>query len=142
MSGTNNFWWCLQNVAKGIWRDELPYAKLMFEETTRASLNEMVSWWIGSKNDFNISTGKLGKYYKTYLPASYWEIYKRTYSGADYDDFWNSMSITCELFRALSKEVAEQFSFTYSEEDDRNMLPVVGPKIHPGSGSVSRRKSS
>jgi aminoglycoside 6-adenylyltransferase len=27
VSYTNNFWWCLQNVAKGIWRDELPYAK-------------------------------------------------------------------------------------------------------------------
>lgn len=34
-SCTDNFWWCLQNVAKGIWRDELPYAKLMFEYTTR-----------------------------------------------------------------------------------------------------------
>jgi aminoglycoside 6-adenylyltransferase len=41
----NNFWWCLQNVAKGIWRDELPYAKSMFVHITRASLDEMVSWW-------------------------------------------------------------------------------------------------
>lgn len=102
MSCTNNFWWCLQNVAKGIWRDELPYAKLMFEYTTRASLDEMVSWWIGIKNDFKISTGKMGKYYKKYLPTSYWEMYKRTYSDADYVDFWNSIFITCDLFRALN----------------------------------------
>src|SRR5699024_10220159 len=31
MSCCNDFWWCLQNVGKGIWRDELPYAKQMFE---------------------------------------------------------------------------------------------------------------
>ncbi|WP_348652687.1 aminoglycoside 6-adenylyltransferase [Bacillus thuringiensis] len=44
---TNNFWWWLQNVAKGIWRDELLYAKLMFEYTTRDYLDKMVTWWIG-----------------------------------------------------------------------------------------------
>lgn len=48
----NNFWWCLQNVAKGIWRDELPYAMQMFEYVIRAELDEMVSWWIGKKMIF------------------------------------------------------------------------------------------
>src|SRR5690606_12248617 len=58
----NNFWWCLQNVVKGMWRDELPYAKQMYEPTTRVCLNDMVSWWIGTKHEFRVSTGKLGKY--------------------------------------------------------------------------------
>lgn len=40
---TNNFWWCLQNVAKGIWRDELPYAKGMFERVIRDELDNMFS---------------------------------------------------------------------------------------------------
>jgi len=139
ISCTNNFWWCLQNVAKGIWRDELPYAKLMFEYTTRASLDEMVSWWIGTKHDFQVSTGKMGKYFKKYLPESYWEMYKGTYSDSDYDNFWSSIFVTCELFRILSKDVAEYFSFTYPEEDDVNMtqylkhvrnLPAEANKIY------------
>ncbi|CAG9613823.1 Aminoglycoside 6-adenylyltransferase [Bacillus rhizoplanae] len=71
MSCCNDFWWCLQNVAKGIWRDELPYAKQMFEHVIRVRLNEMVSWWVGIKNDFQVSTGKMGKYFKKYLPESY-----------------------------------------------------------------------
>jgi aminoglycoside 6-adenylyltransferase len=29
LSSCSDFWWCLQNVAKGIWREELPYAKAM-----------------------------------------------------------------------------------------------------------------
>ncbi len=63
----NEFWWCLQNVAKGIWRDELPYAKRMFEFPVRTALDQMVSCWIGSNHDFQISTGKMGKYFKKYL---------------------------------------------------------------------------
>lgn len=125
VSCTNNFWWCLQNVAKGIWRDELPYAKLMFEYTSRASLDEMVSWWIGTKYNFQVSTGKMGKYFKKYLPESYWGMYKGTYSNSDYDDLWDSIFVTCELFRVLSKDVAEYFSFTYPVEDDVNMMQYL-----------------
>lgn len=57
----NDFWWCLQNVAKGIWRDELPYAKQMFETVIRPRLDQMVSWWVGTKQDFQVSIGKMGK---------------------------------------------------------------------------------
>jgi aminoglycoside 6-adenylyltransferase len=120
-SYTNNFWWCLQNVAKGIWRDELPYAKRMFEYTTRDSLDRMVSWWIGIQQDFQVSAGKLGKYFKKYLPELYWDMYKKTYSNSDYTNMWESIFVTCELFRILAQDIAEHFTFTYPIEDDRNM---------------------
>ncbi|MBZ5753572.1 aminoglycoside 6-adenylyltransferase [Metabacillus rhizolycopersici] len=121
----NDFWWCLQNVAKGIWRGELPYAKQMFEYVIRVRLDEMVSWWIGTKHDFQVSTGKMGKYFKKYLPEPYWEMYKETYSDSDYDNLWNSIFVTCELFRALSQDVAGYFSFIYPVEDDINMTEYL-----------------
>ncbi|PLT29457.1 aminoglycoside 6-adenylyltransferase [Peribacillus deserti] len=124
-SCTNEFWWCLQNVVKGIWRDELPYAKLMFEYTTRASLDDMVSWWIGLHNNFEVSTGKMGKYFKKYLPESYWEMYKRTYSDSNYDNFWVAILATCDLFRNLSKDVSEYFTFIYPVVDDVNMTEYL-----------------
>ncbi|MFD2629464.1 aminoglycoside 6-adenylyltransferase [Oceanobacillus kapialis] len=124
-SYTNNFWWCLQNVAKGIWRDELPYAKQMFELTMRDALDVMVSWWIGIQTDFQVSTGKLGKYFKKYLPASYWKLYEETYSNANYENMWDSIVVTCELFRVLAKDVAVHFRFTYPVEDDRNMMAYL-----------------
>jgi aminoglycoside 6-adenylyltransferase len=124
-SCTNNFWWCLQNVAKGIWRDELLYSKLMFEYTTRVSLDEMVSWWIGTKHNFQVSAGKMGKYFKNFLPESYWEMYKGTYSDSDDQNFWNSIFLTCELFRILSKDVAKSLDFTYPIEDDENMTQYL-----------------
>jgi aminoglycoside 6-adenylyltransferase len=70
-----------QNVAKGIWRDELPYAKGMFEDIIRRNLDDMVRWWIGIKQGFEVSTGKMGKYFKHYLPERYWTMYERTLFG-------------------------------------------------------------
>ncbi|WP_100372352.1 aminoglycoside 6-adenylyltransferase [Bacillus sp. FJAT-45037] len=124
-SCTNNFWWCLQNVAKGMWRDELPYAKLMFVNTTRASLDLMINWWIGIKYDFQISTGKMGKYFKQYLPEPYWDLYHETYSDSNYENMWSSIFVSCELFRILSKDVAKHFDFTYPIDDDNNITKFL-----------------
>ncbi|AIQ11420.1 aminoglycoside 6-adenylyltransferase [Paenibacillus durus] len=121
MSCCNDFWWCLQNVAKGIWRDELPYAKQMFECVIRRRLDEMISWWVGTKYDFQVSIGKMGKYMKKYLPESYWDMYKETYSDSNDHNMWNSVFTACELFRILAKDVAEHFQYTYEIKDDVNM---------------------
>ncbi|QWU17009.1 aminoglycoside 6-adenylyltransferase [Paenibacillus sophorae] len=121
MSCCNDFWWCLQNVAKGIWRDELPYAKQMFECIIRRRLDEMISWWVGTKYDFQVSIGKMGKYMKKYLPESYWDMYKETYSDSTDANMWNSVFTACELFQILAKDVAEYFQYTYKIKDDVNM---------------------
>lgn len=122
MECCNEFWWCLQNVAKGIWRDELPYAKQMFERPVRDALDEMVSWWIGTKNNFHVSTGKMGKYFKNDLSEHYWEMYKETYSDGNYENMWDSIFVACDLFRVLAKDVAQSLSYTYLNEDDKNMM--------------------
>ncbi|WP_423410571.1 aminoglycoside 6-adenylyltransferase [Heyndrickxia sp. MSNUG] len=121
----NDFWWCLQNVGKGIWRDELPYAKQMFNLVIRERLDEMISWWIGMNHDFKVSAGKMGKYFKNYLPNPYWQMYKETYSDHNYKNFWKSIFVACELFRKLALEVAEGLSFKYLIHDDRNMTEYL-----------------
>jgi len=125
MNCCNEFWWCLQNVAKGIWRDELPYAKLMYVHTPRASLDMMVSWWIGIQHNYQVSSGKMGKYFKRYLPELYWEKYKQTYSDGEYDHMWDSVFIACELFQILAIDVAEYSKFTYPIHDDVNMTEYL-----------------
>lgn len=121
LSCCNDFWWCLQNVAKGIWRDELPYAKEMFEHIVRDNLNRMVAWWIGTKHDFQVSPGKMGKYFKTFLPPAYWDMYKATYADGNYDNMWEAVFAACDLFRSLAGEMAAYFGYTYNADEDRNM---------------------
>ncbi|MEN2465118.1 aminoglycoside 6-adenylyltransferase [Ornithinibacillus sp. FSL M8-0202] len=121
----NDFWWCIQNVAKGLWREELPYAKQMYELAIRPRLNQVVSWWIGMNHDYKISPGKMGKYFERYLPDEYWKMYRRTYTDGDYENTWDGLVITCELFRLLAREVANHESFHYVETDDQNMMKYL-----------------
>jgi len=123
----SNFWWCLNNVAKGIARDELPYVMNMLNYV-RNNLNEMIEWYVGANYGFNLSTGKDGKYFKKYLPRELYLQYTATFSSSAYDDIWAAIFIMCDLFRTVALSVAVHFSFEYrqGEEDGiREYLRMV-----------------
>jgi len=114
----NEFWWCLNNVAKGIARDELPYAMNMLNKIVCAELHDMINWHIGVTQGFNLSTGKSGKYFKRYLSPELYAQYAATYSGSNYDDIWASVSTMCDLFHTLALPVAAHFGFTYRQNEE------------------------
>lgn len=121
LSCCNNFWWCLQNVAKGIARNELPYAMMMYHHVVQGELHDMISWYIGTVTDFNVSAGKLGKYFKRYLPLDIYELYLSTYSDSDYNNIWRAIMNACDLFSLLALQVAKCFNYEYSKQDEVNM---------------------
>jgi len=128
----NNFWWCLNNVAKGIARDELPYVMHMLNEVVRHELHDMINYYIGAKRGFSLSTGKSGKYFKKYLPQELYAQYAATYSGSDYADIWAAIDTMCDLFHTLAVEVAAHFGFTYRQEEEdgiREYLRMVREQV-------------
>jgi len=118
----NEFWWCLNNVAKGIARDELPYAMWMYNVVVRDMLVKMLEWYIGICTDFAVSAGKLGKYFKRYLPQEIYARYAQTYSDSDYNHLWSAIFTACELFRTVASRVAEHLAFVYNTEDANMMV--------------------
>lgn len=114
----NNFWWCLNNVAKGMARDELPYAMYMLNCVVRPELHCMIDWYIGILHGFNLSTGKQGKFYKKYLPPGLYEKYSATYSGSDYTEMWRAVDTMCDLFHTLATAVADRFGFSYRQDEE------------------------
>ena len=117
----NNFWWCLNNVAKGIARDELPYVMSMLNEIVRAELHSMIEWYIGTQHGYDHSAGKDGKYFKRYLSPEIYERYCATYSGSSCDDIWGSVYAMCDLFHELAMYVADSFGFTYRQDEEDGM---------------------
>jgi len=118
MSCCNNFWWCLNNVAKGIARDELPYVMHMLNECVRAELHDMISWYIGTLHGFALSVGKQGKYFKRYLPPKIYARYAATYSGSDYNDIIAAIYVMCDLFHGLALPVGKAFGFAYRQDEE------------------------
>ena len=114
----NNFWWCLNNVAKGIARDELPYVMHMLNEVIRPELHDMIDYYIGVQHGFALSTGKSGKYFKKYLPPELYLQYAATYSGSGYVEIWAAVDVMCDLFHTLAVAVAVHFGFTYRQNEE------------------------
>jgi aminoglycoside 6-adenylyltransferase len=121
----NEFWRCLNNVAKGIARDELPYAMWMYNVVVRNMLVKMIEWYIGINTDFSVSTGKLGKYFKKYLEKEFYEMYLNTYTGSDYYNFWTAIFQACDLFRIVAKSVSQRFGYIYNLSEDSNMITYL-----------------
>ncbi|MDN3955203.1 aminoglycoside 6-adenylyltransferase [Sporolactobacillus laevolacticus] len=121
----NEFWWVSPYVAKGLWRDEIPYAKAMLEEPVRDMLLKMLGWYAGVRTDFTVSAGKCGKYLNRYVEAPVWNDYLLTYPDANSTHIWQSLFKMGELFRTIAKQVADHFGYTYPEDDDRRVFAYL-----------------
>ena len=117
----NEFWWMSPYVAKGLWRREILYAKTLHDEVVRAELMKMLTWHIGVKTQFMASPGKLGKYFQKYLEPELWELLLKTYADAGYENTWEALFVTCDLFRRVAIPLAEYYGLEYPFEDDRRV---------------------
>ena len=113
----NEFYWCLNNVAKGIARDELSYAMKQFNDYVRDMLVQMLKWYVGVENDFSASAGKEGKFFKKYLPPELYERLRRTYSDAEYERLWKAVFEMIGLFDMAARHVAGKLGFSYKAEE-------------------------
>lgn len=117
----NEFWWVATYVAKGLWREEIIYAKSMQDEVVRSQLMLMLTWYIGFKNGFTANPGKLGKYFARYLEPALWRQVLHTYAGADLAATWDALFVMCDLFRTVALAVADHFGFEYPRGDDERV---------------------
>lgn len=116
----NEFHWCLNNVAKGIARDELSYVMEM-NHIVRDMLIQMLEWYVGANYDFAVSVGKNGKYFKKYLPAEIYEGFARTYSDAEHEHMWKATFEMLYLFGDVARDVAQSLQFVYDEEEEKGI---------------------
>ncbi len=117
----NEFWWVSTYVAKGLWREELSYAKAMLDGPVRDMLMQMLEWSIGIETNFSLSAGKNGKYFEKYLEPQVWNEFKKTYANAEYEQIWQSLFTMGELFGIMGVLVAETLDYEYPHEDDKKV---------------------
>lgn len=105
----SDFWWCLNNVAKGLWRNELPYAMDVINFVLRPHLKRLLEWEIGIEHNFFVSAGsKSGKYFKKYLSEDKYRQFLATYSIAEIESIWNSVFGMCNLFQCTAVEFSKK----------------------------------
>jgi aminoglycoside 6-adenylyltransferase len=129
----NEFWWVCPYVAKGLWRQELPYARYMLDQVVRPQLVKMLVWHIGMQTGFQVNPGKFGKYFQKYLDPGPWDLLLATYPDAGYENTWAALDSMSSLFRKIAIPVAQHFGFAYPQGDDDRVCAHLGHVRHlPG----------
>ena len=111
----NEFWMTSTYIAKGLCRDELPFAAYHMEAVVRPQLLTMLSWKIGTETSFTHSLGKHYKFISRYLSRSEWEMLVRTYRMDGCSACWAALTAAYELFSAASHTVAMRLGFVYPD---------------------------
>lgn len=113
----NEFWWCSNNLAKGLWREEVPYVQDMANLVVRKQLEQMLSWKVGVKTDFGVSVGKSAKYLYRWLEEEEYQRYLDTYFGKHIEDAWRGIFCMCNLFCSATEYVAEALGYSYDQAE-------------------------
>ena len=113
----NEFYWCLNNIGKGLARGELTYAMDMLYDYVRPCLSVMLGWKIGAENDWSVSVGKSDKYMNRYLTPEIWHRYLETVPSCEYEAIKQATETMIDLFEETAKEVAEYLGTTYNQTE-------------------------
>ena len=115
----NEFWWCINNVVKGIKRYEITYAQDMMNYYVRPMLLKMLSWKVGILTDFSVSVGKSGKYMNKWLLDDDYEMLLETYSGGLAGEMYHALKVMADLFDKIGLFVGDKLGYEYNERDSK-----------------------
>ncbi len=117
----DEFWWVSPYVAKSLWRDDITYANYLFDIILRPQLMKMLTWYFGDRTGYRIAAGKSGIHIRRHVEPELWSRVLATYSGGKIDDAWDSLFAMGDLFRILTREVADLHGFHYPQSEDENV---------------------
>lgn len=115
------FWWVAPYVSKGLWRGQLLFAQQHMENCIRKMLLQMLKWYAGALNGFEVTAGKCGDRLEELLPRDIWDAYLGTFALCREEDIWRALLNACALFTDVSKRTAEAFGFTIGDAYDRRV---------------------
>jgi len=125
----NEFYWCLQNVAKGLARDQVPYALWMLNGPIRDMLHRMIEWKIALDHDFTVSTGSHGKRFKAFLNPTQYHEWESTVPSASIESIWQASFNSIALFSALAQEVCLGLELDYPLDEETHITAHLN-RIH------------
>ncbi len=119
------FWWCLNNVAKGLWREELTYVQDMMNFCVRKQLEKLLTWKIGIQTDFSVSVGKSSKYMNRWISEQEYSDYLSTYASGEAQDCWRAVFEMTKLFSAVATYVSEELGYKYHFDEEASCMEFL-----------------
>ncbi|MBE0698767.1 MAG: aminoglycoside 6-adenylyltransferase, partial [Anaerolineaceae bacterium] len=121
----NEIFWCSNNLAKGIWRGELPYVKYMQDVVIRAAFAKLLEWYAAMLHGWQVTPGSYGKWLQKFLPQGIWEGVVKTYAGAGDTEIWDAQFEICRLTRVTGTALAAELGYEYPLQDDLRVVDYL-----------------
>ncbi|MCM1990762.1 aminoglycoside 6-adenylyltransferase [Oceanirhabdus seepicola] len=121
----NESWWMQPYVAKGIWRDELPYARNAYDKYFMDSIKSLISWDIGIRHNWSVNTGTAGKWFKNFMDEEEYKEFTTLYSSNDYEEIWEKLFLAGKFIRKIGTRVADELGYEYPMEYDVNVTEFL-----------------
>lgn len=112
-------------MAKGIWRDEFPLVRYMYDVIIQDCIVKLLSWYVGMQHDWKVNVGKCGRWLEKYLPKPLFNEFMATYSGTDYEQIWTNLFNAGNLTRKVGTDVAQKLGYKYPLQDDINVMEYI-----------------
>lgn len=122
---SNEFWWTITYVAKGLKRGEIIYAKDILETVVRPVFWRLIEWNIANDYAFNISIGKSGKFAKDFLSQELYEDILKTFTDADIDNNWKAFFLMADIFKTQQIEFANKQNFQLNSIEAENAINYI-----------------
>lgn len=117
----NEFWWVMPYVAKGLWRNEITYAKDCLENPVRKMFMKIIEWQIGINTDFSVNFGNRGKNLKRLVDSRTYEKILATYAAADAEKIWETVFLMSDIFEESARNIAAHLGFAYNPAESNNV---------------------
>lgn len=121
----NEFFWVLKTFAEYTLRKELPSAMFYLNIAVRDLLNRMLRWHIYLKNGAPVDMGILDSNMENLLEKEFFDLYKKTYPSADYEEIWKAFDAVTLLWNKVGRSIADNCGFTYPEETQKDLLCFI-----------------
>jgi aminoglycoside 6-adenylyltransferase len=115
----NEFWMTATYVTKGLARKEILFASDMMNSVFRPNLLTMLRWKVGIETNFSLSVGKSDKFLQKYVSGATWDTLLTTYNMGSYEQMWEALYTSFELFRETAHFVSETFNYNYPDYDEK-----------------------
>ncbi len=122
---SNNFYWCLTNMAKGLARGEVPYYKGMLEQVIRPELLKMIRWHIGIKHNWQVNLGSFDKWLENYLEKPLYNRYLKTYVNHAVKQNWQVLFDMHALFSDIAIPLAKALNMPFDQSESQNVLTMI-----------------
>lgn len=121
----NEFRWLASYITKGLCRDELCYAKYIYDVPQAAMFMKMLDWKVAVDNNFSVTTGAHGKYLKRFLTDAEMERLRGTFPNGDYGDIWDKLLKRYDWFAELGEYVAEKLGYKFDSYETKRVRDFV-----------------